>query len=85
MRDLRNQVSAVLRRVEAGESLEITVSDRPVAVLMPRSTRPSTLSTRELLAGLTQADPGLRRDLAEGLAETTDDSVDPWLRSDDRR
>lgn len=81
IRDLRNNVSSVLRRVEAGETLEITVNDRPVALLTPRSVRPTTLSTRELLAGLAQADPTLRHDLAGVLSETTDDIVDPWLRS----
>jgi prevent-host-death family protein len=41
MRDLRNHVSEVLRRVEAGETLEVTVNDRPVALLVPRSERPA--------------------------------------------
>lgn len=34
-KELRNQVSDVLRRVEAGESLTVTVSGRPVAELSP--------------------------------------------------
>lgn len=34
-KELRNQVSDVLRRVEAGESLIVTVSGRPVAELSP--------------------------------------------------
>ena len=34
-KELRNQVSAVLRRVEAGERLTVTVSGRPVAELSP--------------------------------------------------
>lgn len=34
-RDLRNDVSAVLRRVEAGEEFIVTVSGRPVAELRP--------------------------------------------------
>ena len=78
MRVLRNQVSEVLRRVEAGETLEVTVNDRPVALLVPRSRRPATLATSELLASTPQADPGLRRDLADMLTETTDDLPDPW-------
>lgn len=78
MRQLRNQVSEVLRRVEAGETLEVTVNDRPVALLVPRSRRPTTLPTRELLAGTRLADPGLRRELGEVLTETTDDLADPW-------
>lgn len=34
-KQLRNQVGAVLRRVEAGESLLVTVAGRPVAQLSP--------------------------------------------------
>lgn len=34
-KELRNEVGAVLRRVEAGESLVVTVSGRPVAELSP--------------------------------------------------
>jgi prevent-host-death family protein len=36
-RDLRNHTAAVLRRVEAGERLQVTVSNRPVAELAPLS------------------------------------------------
>lgn len=85
MRDLRNHVSAVLRRVEAGETLEVTVNDRPVAILSPRSVRPATLATDVLLAGLAQADPRLRHDLGAILTETTDDLADPWLPKGERR
>lgn len=34
-KELRNQVGAVLRRVEAGETLIVTVAGRPVAELSP--------------------------------------------------
>ncbi len=34
-KDLRNDVGAVLRRVEAGEHLVVTVAGRPVAELSP--------------------------------------------------
>lgn len=34
-KELRNQVGEVLRRVEAGERLTVTVSGRPVAELVP--------------------------------------------------
>ncbi len=80
VRELRNHVSEVLRRVEAGETLEVTVNSRPVALLIPRRTRPRTLPTRHFLSTLRQADPGLRDDLATELTETTDDLVDPWQR-----
>jgi len=38
-KELRNDVSAVLRRVEAGESVVITVAGRPVAELSPTGRR----------------------------------------------
>lgn len=44
-KELRNHVGDVLRRAEAGEELEITVSGRPVARLLPlerRSFLPAT-------------------------------------------
>ncbi|WP_084470028.1 type II toxin-antitoxin system Phd/YefM family antitoxin [Jiangella gansuensis] len=79
VRELRNHVSEVLRRVEAGETLEVTVNDRPVALMTPRQTRRSTLPTQEFFATLPQADSGLRHQLDEALDETTDDLADPWL------
>lgn len=80
VRELRNQVSEVLHRVEAGETLEVTVNDRPVALLVPRHSRPTTVRAREFLAGLPQADPALADELATELTETTDDLADPWQR-----
>jgi prevent-host-death family protein len=80
VRELRNHVSEVLRRVEAGETLEVTVNDRPVALLVPRHSRPRTLPTREFLSGLPLADPALAEDLTAELTETTDDLTDPWQR-----
>jgi prevent-host-death family protein len=66
VRDLRNNVSAVLRRVEAGERLRITVSGRPVAELTPLTRRRPSMSGTEWLQ-LRQhgrlADPGLLTDL----------------------
>lgn len=38
-KQLRNEVGAVLRRVEAGESLTVTVAGRPVAELHPTGGR----------------------------------------------
>jgi prevent-host-death family protein len=74
-RDLRNDVSAVLRRVEAGETLRVTVSGRPVAELAPLPVRPRTISWESFLEDSDgwRADPGLARDLAELLPDTTDD------------
>lgn len=74
-RDLRNNVSAVLRRVEAGERLRITVSGRPVAELAPLQTRPRTIPWEDLFSGNQdwRADPGLAKELADLLPDTTDD------------
>jgi prevent-host-death family protein len=75
-RDLRNDVSAVLRRVEAGETLRVTVSGRPVAELGPLPGRPQSMSWDAFLAEADnwRADPGLARDLSELLPDTTDDA-----------
>jgi prevent-host-death family protein len=74
-RDLRNDVSGVLRRVEAGERLRVTVSGRPVAELIPLPRRPETLTWEEFVRDLEdwQADPGLMVQLQELLPDTTDD------------
>ncbi len=74
-RDLRNDVSAVLRRVEAGERLTVTISGRPVAELSPLGRRPRTMPSGILVAAIHQAsaDPELTQELAEALPDTTDD------------
>jgi prevent-host-death family protein len=74
-RELRNDVSAVLRRVESGERLRVTVSGRPVAELVPLVTRPSSISWRALQESLisARADAALTRELAELNPDTTDD------------
>ena len=74
-RDLRNDVSAVLRRVEAGERLRVTVSGRPVAELVPLPSKPTSMpweQFRKTLQGAL-ADPGLTDQLAELVPDTTDD------------
>ncbi len=38
-KELRNQVGEVLRRIEAGETLLVTVAGRPVAQLSPAAKR----------------------------------------------
>ena len=74
-RDLRNNVSGVLRRVEAGERLRVTVSGRPVAELGPLPGRPQTISWEAFLDGAEEwrADPGLTQDLAGLIPDSTDD------------
>jgi len=64
-RDLRNHTAAVLRRVEAGERLRVTVSRRPVAELGPLG-RPVWVSgaAMERILRDAPADSALLDDLA---------------------
>jgi prevent-host-death family protein len=64
-RDLRNQTADVLRRVEAGERLRITVNRRPVAELVPLD-RPrwTTGAAIERVLREASADSALLDDLA---------------------
>jgi prevent-host-death family protein len=75
-RDLRNDTAGVLRRVQAGEEIVVTVNGRPAAQLVPlQQTRRRWLPRAELTRRLqvAQADPGLREDLARLADETTDE------------
>jgi prevent-host-death family protein len=64
-RDLRNHTAEVLRRVEAGERLRISVNRRPVAELVPLD-RPRWTSGAafERVLRDASADAGLLEDLA---------------------
>ncbi len=73
VRQLRNQTAEVLRRVEAGESLRVTVDRRPVAALIPLPARTAWVPRLRALEGLIQADPALGGELAEALPDTIDD------------
>ena len=79
LRELRNDTSGVLHRVEDGERFTVTVSGRPVAQLIPLPRRKRYLTWEELTAA--QADPGLYGELRELLPDTTDDIDDPWDRA----
>jgi antitoxin (DNA-binding transcriptional repressor) of toxin-antitoxin stability system len=66
----------VLRRVEAGETVVITVRGKPVADLVPHNDdRPRWLTPAEVLAirGIAGADPTFRADLDRLAGETTDE------------
>lgn len=54
-RELRNNVSAVLREVEAGNPVRVTVRGRPVAELVPLSGRKAHLSPAEVLRIIDEA------------------------------
>jgi len=72
-RDLRNHTAALLRRVEAGERLRVTVSRRPVAELAPLG-RPTWVSgaVMERVLGEAAADRGLLDDLAPVREQTVE-------------
>ncbi len=75
-RELRNNTGEVLRRVEAGEQVIITSRGRPVAELVPvRAARRTPITRAELVRRLatSQADAGLRAQLAVLAGDTTDD------------
>lgn len=65
-RDLRNHTRDVLRRVERGESVRVTVNRRAVAELRPLPVRPAWVSGAEMAEVLRSApaDRGLLEDLA---------------------
>ena len=54
MRELRRQASAILRRVAAGETIEVTDRGRPVAMML--KTMPSGLARLEREGLLRRAD-----------------------------
>jgi prevent-host-death family protein len=65
-RELRNRISQVLRSVESGERMQITVDGRPVAELTPVGGRRRTFVPRdEVLALLSRGslDRTFERDL----------------------
>lgn len=78
-RELRNNVSGVLRRVEAGERLRVTVSGRPVAELVPLPQRPTAMSWELFIEGSDEwrADPELASELARLVPDNTDDAPVP--------
>jgi prevent-host-death family protein len=72
-RDLRNHTAAILRRVESGERVRITVSRRPVAELAPL-VRPAWVSgaAMERILREAPADRGLLDDLADLRGQTVE-------------
>jgi prevent-host-death family protein len=74
-RELRNNTRSLLERVEAGESITITLDGRPVATLESAGRRPRFMTrerfVRDLLAH--RADPALRAAIRDLAPDTTDD------------
>jgi prevent-host-death family protein len=74
-RDLRNRTAEVLRRVEAGEEIEVLRDNRPVAKIIPISRRPRWLPASEIVREIARLGPdttGLGDELRDALTDTTD-------------
>lgn len=74
-RDLRNNVSAVLRDVQAGHAVRVTVRGRPVAELVPTSAKKAYLSPTEVrrIAQDAPLDQGFSADVADVAGATIDE------------
>lgn len=74
-RELRNDVAAILREVEAGASLRVTVRGRPVAELVPVSSRRHSLRRSELARILEDAplDHAFAADVDAAMGSTIDE------------
>lgn len=75
-RQLRNDISAILREVEGGATLRVTVGGRPVADLVPISSR-RRFVTREIVERILRESPldaRFERDVADALDDRTPDS-----------
>ncbi len=74
-RELRNNVAAVLRAVEAGEWLRVTVRGRPVADLVPITARKRGFSPEEVARVVTEAplDSGFAADVDRAAGASIDE------------
>lgn len=81
-RELRNDTAGVLRRVESGETIVITVRGKPVADLVPHRAEetPRWISPAEVMEirAIADGDPTWGADLAK-LREATTDDLGPIL------
>lgn len=74
-RELRNDTAAVLRRVEAGETVRITSNGRPVADLVPVDRAASFVALSEVvrqIGGVLRPDDRLDGELREYDSEPAD-------------
>jgi prevent-host-death family protein len=84
-RELRNNTAAVLRRVQAGEEITITVRGKPVAQVVPFDPRRKPgLTFTELVRRLEnlpgEPDPTFAADMERIRGEYTDEDPLPWDR-----
>jgi len=74
-RELRNNIGAVLREVESGQAMTVTVRGRPVAELVPVSSKKEHLSAGEVerIARDAPLDEGFAADVEEVAGDTIDE------------
>ncbi|MBX7447921.1 type II toxin-antitoxin system prevent-host-death family antitoxin [Mycolicibacterium sp. 3033] len=74
LRELRQNASELIRRVEAGDSLTVTVAGRPAALLVPAATRTwrQWADISDLFSGVGDPDWEADRELI------SHDLRDPW-------
>ncbi len=75
-RELRNNIGRVLRQVEAGEHLRVTVDGRPVADLIPiteHRRRGVPWSEVERILREAPLDPGFADDITEAFGDRIDE------------
>ena len=75
-RELRNQIARVLREVEAGEPVRVTVDGRPVADLVPIGGSRRTFVPRDEVTRLlarAPLDPAFTRDIDAAVGATVDE------------
>jgi prevent-host-death family protein len=74
-RELRNDIGRVLREVEGGETIEVTVDGRPVARIVPIEGRRTWVPWEQVEKILREAplDPGFARDIDDAVGDTIDD------------
>jgi len=79
-RELRNNVSDVLRRAEAGERFTITVAGRPVAELGPPAgaRRGTSVADMWRILAETPVDPEWAEDLKRMREQDRANARDPW-------
>ena len=80
-RELRNNISDILRRAEEGERFTITVAGRPVAELGPppeATPRGATFGDLKAMFAKHPVDSQWAADLARMREEDRENAVDPW-------
>ena len=75
IRELRNQTPEVVRRVQAGETVVLTLNRHPVADIVPHREQRTTVSWAQIeqIRRDAPADSGLLDELRDLLPDTTDD------------